>query len=197
MKIHNLSIGIFGGLFDPPHIGHLVISQWVLEEFNLNHIVFVPAFNPPHKHKYSPYHHRYKMTEISIKGSKKFSISQIEKFIKGRSYTYKVLKAFKRILKLYKNARLYLIIGADQWNEINKWKNPEMIFNEARVIVLSRPGYEIKKIKPYYDRILKSTAPLIDISSTVVRERVKRGLSIKYLVVPGVANYIKKNGLYL
>ena len=81
--------------------------------------------------------------------------------------------------------------------EIKHWKNPEIIFNESRVIVLPRPGYKIKKIKPFFDKILISNAPLIDISSTIIREKMKKGLSIDYLVVPEVLAYIKKNKLYI
>ncbi|MEO0094711.1 MAG: nicotinate-nucleotide adenylyltransferase [candidate division WOR-3 bacterium] len=197
MKSHNISAGILGGLFDPPHIGHLIISEWVLEEFNLDRIVFIPAFNPPHKRKYSSYRHRYKMIEIAIKGNKRFFISDIEKKIKGRSYTFKVIKALRKSNKIYQKANLYLIIGADQWNEIKHWKNPEIIFNETKVIVLPRPNFEIKKIRPFYDKILLSSAPLIDVSSTLIRERIKKGLRIEYLTVPRVIEYIEKNKLYL
>uniref|UniRef100_A0A7V0Z7D0 Probable nicotinate-nucleotide adenylyltransferase n=1 Tax=candidate division WOR-3 bacterium TaxID=2052148 RepID=A0A7V0Z7D0_UNCW3 len=196
MKTRNLSIGIFGGLFDPPHIGHLIVNEWLLDEFSLDRIIFIPAFNPPHKHMYSPFEHRYRMTEIAIKGNKRFFISGIEKDIKGRSYTYKVIKALKKSDKIYQQAILYLIIGADQWNEIRHWKKPEVIFNETRVIVLPRPNFEIKKIRPYYNKILLSNAPLIDLSSTLLRERIKRGLGIEYLTVPGVVEYIKKNKFY-
>ncbi len=196
MKIHNISIGIFGGLFDPPHIGHLITSGWVLEEFNLDRIIFIPAFNPPHKRKYSSYQHRYKMIEIAIKGNERFFISDIEKNIQGRSYTYKVIKALKRSDGIYQDASLYLIIGADQWNEIGHWKKPEIIFNLANVIVLKRPGFEIKKIKPFYNKILLSNAPLVDVSSTLIRERIKKGQYVEYLTVPQVLKYIKKNKLY-
>ncbi|MEO0128794.1 MAG: nicotinate-nucleotide adenylyltransferase [candidate division WOR-3 bacterium] len=197
MKSHNnISVGIFGGLFDPPHIGHLIICEWVLEEFCLDRIIFIPAFNPPHKLNYSPYKHRYKMTKIAIKGNKRFFISDIEKKIKGRSYTFKVIKTLRKSDKIYQQANLYLIIGADQWNEINHWKKPEVIFNETNVIVLPRPNFEIKKIRPFYDTILVSNAPLIDISSTLIRDRIRRGLCVEYLTVPKVLEYIKKNKLY-
>ncbi len=197
MKIHNLSVGILGGLFDPPHIGHLIISEWVLEEFSLDRIIFIPAFNPPHKSIYSPFKHRYRMTEIAIRSNKRFFISDIEKKIKGRSYTYKVIKTLKKSDRIYQQAKIYLIIGADQWNEIRHWKKPAVIFNEANVIVLPRPNFEIKKIRPFYDKILLSNAPLIDISSTLIRKRRKKGLRVEYLTVPQVLKYIKKNKLYL
>ena len=91
-KRGSIKIGIFGGLFDPPHIGHLIIAQWVLEEYNLNRIIFIPAANPPHKAKYSSYHIRYEMAVLAIKGNKKFFISNIEKQISGRTYTVEVIR---------------------------------------------------------------------------------------------------------
>ena len=196
MKNSNLSIGLFGGLFDPLHIGHLIVSQWIREEFGLDRIIFVPAFNPPHKNRYSSYQHRYEMTRQAIKNNKIFLISDIEKNIQGKTYTFEVIRALKKSINNL-HPKIYLIIGADQWQEIKHWKNPEIIFNESRVIVLPRPGYKIKKIKPFFDKILISNAPLIDISSTIIREKMKKGLSIDYLVVPEVLAYIKKNKLYI
>ncbi|MGB9720595.1 MAG: nicotinate-nucleotide adenylyltransferase [bacterium] len=197
MKNHNLSIGLFGGLFDPPHIGHLIISQWVLEEFNLDRIIFIPAFKPPHKHNYSSYFHRFEMTRIAIQSNRKFSISDIEKKIKGTTYTFEVIKALRKSDSNFSNANFYLIIGADQWQEIKHWKNPKVIFNESKVIVLSRPGYKIRKIRPFYDKIMISTAPLLDISSTMIRKRILNKQNINYLVVPEVIRYINKNRMYL
>ncbi|MCX7994507.1 MAG: nicotinate-nucleotide adenylyltransferase [candidate division WOR-3 bacterium] len=194
LKDRNSSFGILGGLFDPPHIGHLIIGEWVLEEFRLDKIIFVPAYNPPHKNHYTPFQHRYEMTRIAIKKNENFLISDVERKIRGKSYTFRVLKVLK---KIYRDGEFYLIIGADQWNEIDNWKYPELIFKEARVIVLPRPHYRIKKIKPFYNKILISKAPLVDISSTLIRARIKNGLSIEYLVVPEVANYIRRNKLYL
>uniref|UniRef100_A0A7V3RH02 Probable nicotinate-nucleotide adenylyltransferase n=1 Tax=candidate division WOR-3 bacterium TaxID=2052148 RepID=A0A7V3RH02_UNCW3 len=196
MKIRK-KIGIFGGLFDPPHIGHLILGQWVLEEFNLNRIIFIPAFKPPHKDIYSPFKHRYKMIEISIRDNKRFFLSDIERYIRGKTYTYKVLQFLKKSNPLYSESDLYLIIGADQWNEIEHWKKPDTIFRYAQVVVLPRPNYNIKDNSPFYKKIMLSNAPLIDISSTMVRERIKAGLSIDYLVIPEVQDYIKREKLYI
>ena len=136
------------------------------------------------------------MTRQAIKNNKIFLISDIEKNIQGKTYTFEVIRALKKSINNL-HPKIYLIIGADQWQEIKHWKNPEIIFNESRVIVLPRPGYKIKKIKPFFDKILISNAPLIDISSTIIREKMKKGLSIDYLVVPEVLAYIKKNKLYI
>uniref|UniRef100_A0A7C4XBY9 Probable nicotinate-nucleotide adenylyltransferase n=1 Tax=candidate division WOR-3 bacterium TaxID=2052148 RepID=A0A7C4XBY9_UNCW3 len=196
-----LRMGIFGGLFDPPHIGHLILAHWVLEEFDLKKIVFIPAFKPPHKSEYSSFSHRYEMTKRAIKGNKNFFVSDIERNIRGMSYTVEVIKKIKDRssffgMKKKSEIDFFLLIGADQWQGINTWKDPEGIFAECSVIVIPRPGYPIKKVKPFYNKILISNAPLIEVSSTIIRKRVNKGLSIKYLVPEEVQNYIIKHNLY-
>ena len=185
-------VGVFGGLFDPPHIGHLIIAQAVLEEFRLGKIIFVPAGNPPHKHKFSPYDTRYKMTELAIMGNQKFSISDIEKEIRGKTYTVEVLKNLKQQIK----GMIYLIIGCDQWKEINTWKTPEELFKCCKIIVIPRPRYLIRKVGRFSNKILISHAPLIDISSTLIRKRAKQGKNIAYLVPLLVHRYIKRKNLW-
>jgi nicotinate-nucleotide adenylyltransferase len=185
-------VGVFGGLFDPPHIGHLIIAQSVLEEFKLGKIIFVPAGNPPHKHKFSPYDTRYKMTELAIMDNQKFSISDIEKEIPGKTYTVEVLKNFKQQIK----GMIYLIIGCDQWEEINTWKTPEELFKCCKIIVMPRLRHSIRKAGRFCKKILISHAPLIDISSTEIRKKVNHNCSIQYLVPNEVSKYIKRKRLY-
>ncbi len=191
-KLTKPRIGIFGGLFDPPHAGHLIISQWVLQEHKLDKIIFVPAAHPPHKAKYSPYPIRYKMIALAIEGNKKFSISDIERKIPGKTYTVEVVKELKKRM----NAELYLIIGADQWQEIKTWKSPVELFKQCKIIVMPRPNYAIKKPDKFRNRILISHSPLIDISSTMIRQMIKNKLDVRYLVAPEVAAYIKTKQLY-
>lgn len=187
-----MNIGIFGGLFDPPHIGHLIIAQSVLEEFHLQKIIFIPAGHPPHKTKYSPYHVRYAMTTLAIRGNKNFFISDIEKKIPGKTYTVEVMKELK---KKYK-AQLYFVIGSDQWEEIGTWKDPHALFTECNVVVVPRPHCAMKKTRRFFKKILVGHSPLIDISSTVIRKKLKQHCSIQYLVPSAVYNYIKRKKLY-
>jgi len=184
--------GILGGLFDPPHLGHLIVAQFVLEEFKLDKILFVPAGKPPHKYQYSPYEIRFKMTELAIKNNRRFSISNIEKNIPGKTYTIEVIKRMKKQI----NGILYLIIGRDQWEEISTWKTPGVLFKWCRIIVMPRPDGTIRKEERFSKKILFSHSPLIAISSTMIRERMKRGKDIKYLVLPSVYRYIKRKKLY-
>jgi nicotinate-nucleotide adenylyltransferase len=184
--------GILGGLFDPPHMGHLIAAQFVLEEFNLHRILFVPAGKPPHKHKYSPYDIRFKMTELAIKNNRKFSISNIEKDIPGKTYTVEVIKRIRQQIM----GILYLIIGRDQWEEISTWKTPEELFKLCRIIVMPRPDGPVSKGGRFSEKILFSHSPSIAISSTIIRERVKQGKDVKYLVPASVYSYIKRKKLY-
>ena len=186
-----MKIGIFGGLFDPPHIAHLIIAQHVFEEFKLEQILFVPAGHPPHKSDFSPYHNRYEMAELAIGSNSSFSISDIEKTMEDRTYTIEMIRELR---KRYDD--LYLIIGSDQWLEIETWKDPEALFRECRTVVVRRPKFDIKKESRFFDRIMVSNAPMIDISSTMIRKRVQKGLSVRYLVAAEVASYIKSNNLY-
>ncbi len=185
-------VGILGGLFDPPHIGHLIIAQAVLEEFNLDRIIFIPAGNPPHKAKYSPFTMRYRMTELAIRNNKNFFVSNIEKVMSGKTYTIEVIRELKKKIK----GTLYLIIGSDQWLEIETWKAPGELLKRCKIIVVPRPNYEIRKVSYLSKRILMSHSPLIEISSTQIRKRFKKNHNIQYLVTLEVYTYIKRNRLY-
>ncbi|UCG93166.1 MAG: nicotinate (nicotinamide) nucleotide adenylyltransferase [candidate division WOR-3 bacterium] len=188
-----MNIGIFGGLFDPPHIGHLIIAQSVLEEFRLQKIIFIPAGCPPHKTEYSPYHVRYEMTTLAIQGNKKFFINDIEKTIPGKTYTVAVMRKLK---KKY-TGKLYFIIGGDQWEEIETWKNTHALFTECNLIVVPRPHSLIKKSSRFFKKILIGHSPLVDISSTVIRKKIKQQCNVQYLIPPAVYQYIKRKKLYI
>ncbi len=188
----NKRVGIFGGLFDPPHVGHLIVAQAVLEEFSLDTIVFVPAGNPPHKLKYSSFKTRYAMTVLAIKDNRKFALSDIENRIPGKTYTIDVIRELKKTTR----GILYLVIGSDQWSEIQTWRTPHALLKECTIVVVPRTGYRIRKNGHIAQKILISNAPRIDISSTLIRKHVRDRKSIQYLVTPDVHTYIKQHRLY-
>ncbi len=179
-------------MFDPPHVGHVILAQWIRSEFGLHKIIFVPAGKPPHKASYSQYRIRYHMTRLAIKGDHWFQVTDIERHITGTTYTVDVIRRLKKEL----SGKPYVIIGADQWNEILTWKDPERLFKECRFIVVPRMPHKIRKLKPYYNRILISRCPLIGISSTMIRERIRKGLPFRHLVPDAVYDYIKAKKLY-
>jgi len=191
-KRTNKRVGIFGGLFDPPHIGHLIVAHAVLEEFSLYSIVFVPAGNPPHKSTYSSFKTRYAMTIRAIRNNKKFALSDIENRIPGKTYTIDVIRELKKTTR----GRLYLIIGSDQWSEIQTWRAPHALLQECKIVVIPRTGYRIRKSGHLAHKILISNAPRIDVSSTLIRKHVRDKKSIQYLVTPDVHAYIKQHRLY-
>jgi nicotinate-nucleotide adenylyltransferase len=188
-----IKYGIWGGLFDPPHAGHVILAQWIKTEFGLNKIIFMPAGRPPHKTSYSPYRVRHHMARLAVKGNPAFQVTDIERHIAGTTYTVDVIRRLKKGLR----GKPYVIIGADQWNEILTWKEPDRLFEECRFIVVPRMPYKIREFKPCCGRALISRCPAIGISSTLIRERTRKGLPIRYLVPDAVHDYIKKKKLYL
>ncbi|MBI2618828.1 MAG: nicotinate-nucleotide adenylyltransferase [Ignavibacteriales bacterium] len=189
-------IGIFGGTFDPPHIGHLLIAENAREQFKLDRVFFVPAFIPPHKvsRRASPAALRRAMVKLAIAGNARFSLSDIEIQRQGISYTVDTLKQFQ---SNYPAAELVLILGGDSLKELSTWKEPEAIGNMAIMAVYSRgPSTRRKARRTKKFRVIPIAGPVIDLSSTQIRRRRKRGFSIRYLVVPAVERFIIRHHLY-
>ncbi len=186
-------IGIFGGSFNPIHTGHLTIADKVAKEFGLKKVIFIPTFLPPHKETKLPFPLRYKMVKLAIRGRRNFKVSTIEKNLAGLSYTIKTIRHFK---KIYKKAELFLIIGSDQFAEINTWFKPHAIFKECRVIVVPRPGYRVSARMPYFKDILIARIHPLKISSSEIRQRIKEGRRFHHLVPRPVYLLIKERNLY-
>lgn len=187
-------VGIFGGRFDPIHTGHLIIARDVIEEFQLDRIIFLVSFNPPHKPTIANFEDRFEMVKRAIVGEDRFEVSSLEKKLGLRkTYTALVLEEFK---KEYPQERLFFLVGADQYIEFPRWYHPEMVLKLAKLIVLERPEVEIPRtiLKP--DNIVFFKGRVIAISSTEIRERIKEGKSIRYLVPESVRKYIRLKGLY-
>jgi nicotinate-nucleotide adenylyltransferase len=193
-KANSQAIGVLGGTFDPPHIGHLILAQSAYEELRLDKVVFVPAAIQPHKMNKisSPAEIRYRMLQLAIAEDSRFQISDIEISRPGISYTIDTLTKLRQI---YVDARLYLLIGADNIADIATWKDPEKIFTLCEVAAALRP--EFVPSGPYADHVLVFDMPAVQVSSTLIRKKVQEGLSIKYLVPPGVEEYVRQNRLYI
>lgn len=191
-----MRIGIFGGTFDPPHIGHIIIPYWVACEFALDKVIFMPAYIPPQKidRKISPAGIRGEMVRMSICEESKFELSLIEYERGSISYTVESLEVVKRD---FNKDELFLLIGADSFAQIESWFCWERIWDYATPIVFRREGFDIAQdLKRINRKILVSTAPVISLSSTMIRERVSSGYPIKYLVHPRVETFIIEKGLY-
>lgn len=185
-------IGIFGGAFDPIHVGHLILAQDVWDNVELDKIIFLVNFKPPHKEVFAPFEDRYNMVKRALEGNGNFEASDFERRIKIEpSYTVNVLS---ELSKVNPDWDFYLIIGWDQYSSLSSWYRPDLLLSMVKLIVLKRPGWQVAS-KLTAEAIFVDER-LVDISSTEVRDKVRKGKSIKYLVPPAVENYIFEKGLY-
>ena len=194
-------VGIMGGTFDPIHYGHLVTAEAAREQYGLEEIVFVPSGQPPHKKAgtVSDFWRRYQMAVLATAANPFFEVSRMENERGGCSYTVDTVRAFRQLYGA--GTELFFVTGADAILEILDWKQPEELLAMCRFIASTRPGYDLRQLNAllgeYFSgsvSILEIPAP--DISSSDIRRRVRRGVSIKYLVPEAVEAYIIKNGLY-
>jgi nicotinate-nucleotide adenylyltransferase len=189
-----------GGTFDPIHHGHLVTAEEALVQFGLDEVVFVPTGQPWMKEKnreVSPAEHRYLMTVIATASNPHFSVSRLEVDRGGPTYTVETLRALGE--QFGPQTELFFVTGADAILEIFHWKAPDEALELARFIAATRPGYDIDRFEEAataHPNISVMAVPALAISSTDIRERIRQGRPIRYLVPEGVKAYIDKEGLY-
>jgi nicotinate-nucleotide adenylyltransferase len=180
-------IGIFGGTFDPVHIGHLIIAETVRERAGLDVIIFIPSAHPPHKNHelmFNP-RERYDMLEEAIKGNPGFIISDIEMKREGLSYTIDTLREIKKDLPVCSD--LFFIVGKDNLSEIELWKNPHEIIDECTILVADRICENHKDTPEWLKSKTKFvTAPIIEISSSEIRQRIRDKKNIRHMVPDAV-----------
>ena len=196
-----MRLGIMGGTFNPPHLGHLVCAQEAYLQLDLDRVMLIPARSPPHKpvDDEPGVEHRLALCGLAVAGDRRFAVSDLEVARPGPSYTVDTLE------ELHSNApdsELFLILGGDVAAGLMHWREPERVLSFATVAVAKRRGTSRSAV----DEALHAIAggeraqffrmPRIGISSTLVRRRARSGVSIKYLVPDGVANYIEEHGLY-
>lgn len=197
-------IGICGGTFDPVHHGHLISAECIRHQYKLDRIIFIPTGMPPHKKliNVTDAEHRFNMLCRAIETNPFFSVSRIEIERPGFTYTVDTLNQMMR--EFDDETKLFYIIGADVVHDLLTWKEYKKVFALCEFIAALRPGYKKQDFEEaaqnlrlnYKARIHLAKIPLIEISSTLVRERVKNNESIKYLVPEGVEEYIAEHGLY-
>jgi nicotinate-nucleotide adenylyltransferase len=190
-----VEIGIFGGSFDPPHVGHLIVAQDALEHLGLDAVRFVPAWRSPFKANEAPGapgHARLAMVQASLAGHPAMTADGLELERRGLSFTVDTVRALR---DREPHVTWTLLLGADQWTSFDRWREAEVLANLARVAVLTRAGMEDDRAGP--DLPHRAVAVTrVDISSTAVRARVREGKSIRYLVPEPVRAIIEESGLY-
>jgi nicotinate-nucleotide adenylyltransferase len=200
-------IGIFGGSFDPVHLGHLLIAERAYEQFELTQVRWIPAAFAPHPQlkETATAAHRLAMVQLAISGNPHFVCDDRELRRGGVSYTVDTLLEIRRELP---QAELCLVIGADSLREFSKWRQPEMICQLAHVVVVARggqPRLELNELAKYLSPAKSPEQleiehqlrmPQLEISSSEIRQRVQRQRSIRYMVPAAVEAYILEHNLY-
>jgi nicotinate-nucleotide adenylyltransferase len=212
-----LRLGILGGTFDPIHFGHLRLAEEMCEELSLLKVLLIPGAQPPHKDKrhISPFFDRFEMTKIAASYSDYLEASDIEGQRKGPSYSIETIRIIKNIYGT--DLELFFILGIDAFREIHTWKDSKELFKLSSFAVIDRPGIEQREINSYINSlgvdfkecitgdifvnpfgcyIYFKRATLMDISSTKIRQNIKTGRSINFMLPDRVKKYIIKKDLY-
>ena len=207
-------IGVLGGTFDPPHLGHLRAAEVVKDALRLDKVLFVPASTPPHKASppVTEAEHRVSMLERALSGERFFEVSRLELDRGGRSYTIDTLEAFAAGSK---DSRFFFVTGTDAFSEIRTWKSWKQLLDSHWFVVHERPGFPIEDVQDVLPegtdsrvlaeselepgtepRVLFLRRPMLQVSSTEIRRSVRENRSIRFLVPDAVAAYIRENRLY-
>ena len=194
--------GLFGGTFDPPHMGHLVMAEAARSQLGLHEVIFMPAAQPPHKQgkKISATEQRVAMVRHAIADNEDFTLSTFEASRKGPNYTTETMRLLRQ--EWGDRVELFFIMGLDSLVDLPLWYKPQQLIKLVKLAVIARPGYHadmdtLERLLPGISkRVFFAHAPLIGISSTDIRKRVQEGKSIRYLVPRGVEQYIEEWGLY-
>jgi nicotinate-nucleotide adenylyltransferase len=195
-------LGLLGGTFNPPHIGHLVCAQEAFSQLQLDRVVLVPVHSPPHKEiEFDPgVAHRVELCRRAVAGDERLEVSTIESDVPGRSYTVDTLR---RLNERAPEDQLTFILGGDQACELLAWREPEAVLELAELGVAEREAVQRRDICERLaglpgvpERLRFFDMPRLDISSSLIRRRVGAGLPVRYLVPDAVASYIATAGLY-
>ncbi|WP_100406723.1 nicotinate-nucleotide adenylyltransferase [Bacillus solitudinis] len=186
-------IGLFGGTFDPPHVGHMLIAQEAKIHFKLDEIWFIPVQIPPHKERdlLTSSEERLEMLRLATRDNPYFHVSTVEVEREGKSYT---IDTVKRLKKQFPDDKFFFLIGGDMIDYLPKWEKIEELLSIVTFIGVKRPGSASSSI--YSSKIKELEMPQVDFSSTMIRERVKRGLPVRYMVPRTIESFIGERGLY-
>jgi nicotinate-nucleotide adenylyltransferase len=192
-----MNIGIYGGTFNPPHLGHLILAQSAIDALSLDHVLLLPAFQSPFKllSESLSAELRAEMVELAVSGNPLLR-GEYHEVLKGEvSYTIDTLRYIR---SRQPDDKLFLLMGEDTFSEFHLWKEPDDILALATLAVAGRPGHGASEITPHpYEKAARRfSMPLLDISSTDIRRRIREGVSIQYLVPWTVQVFIEAHGLY-
>lgn len=189
-----MRIGVFGGSFDPVHLGHLILAEQCREQAKLDRVLFIPAPRPPHKQNgtMAEFSDRVAMLQLAITGHAPFAIDTCEQDRAGLSYTVDTLRFLQ---KRDAGNEWYLILGGDSVRDLETWREPCEIAKLCQLLIVQRPGAVVESVPDYFRQQVVDS-PLIDISSTDIRQRCKAGRTIRFMVPKNVEEYVVTQKLY-
>ena len=190
-----MKLGIFGGTFNPIHMGHLLIADAAAEALELDRVIFIPAATPPHKRPpvLAEARHRLRMVKLAIHGNPRFGCSDMEMRRGGPSYSVETLRQLHHAMP---RAKFYFLIGTDSLNELHTWREASELARLCEFICVARPGEQMARPRLRGVCVHRLPGHPADISSSDIRDRLARGASVHYLVPDAVRRYIEKTGLY-
>jgi nicotinate-nucleotide adenylyltransferase len=188
-----MRIGIYGGTFDPPHVGHLIVASDACAALDLDRLLLIPSADPPHKQGkvQATAEQRLAMLEAAVRDDPRFEVDDIELRLEGASYTVETLREMR---KRHADAELFFLVGVDQMKELHSWREPDEVARLARLSVMTREGETPDEDTPYPHRLIPVTR--IDLSSSDIRRRIARGEPVRYLLPDAVRELVEEWGLY-
>ncbi|MCU0510620.1 MAG: nicotinate-nucleotide adenylyltransferase [Anaerolineae bacterium] len=197
-----LRVGILGGSFDPPHIGHLILAEEARDQLGLDKVLFAPAGQQPLKQgqKVTAAEDRVRMTELAIADNGSFEVSRGDVDRPGPHYTVDLIAIIAA--QLPRDAEIFFLMGFDSLRDLPKWRDPDKLIRIARLVALTRPDVPIDwnaleaALPGVRERVRLLDMPELEIASRDLRERVRTGRSIRYMVTDAVGAYIEEQGLY-
>lgn len=190
-------IGIFGGSFNPPHAAHLIVAEFIRDAFDLDRILWVPSYHTPLKNPedLAPMEDRFEMTRLATGENDRFDLSDVEIRRGGFSFTVDTLRSLQEARP---DVEFSLILGMDSLSGFSSWREPEEILRRVPLIVYPRAGSDTRETRrEFFGAVSFAEAPLVEISGTMIRDRVRYGRSIRYLVPREVERHIRERRLYL
>jgi nicotinate-nucleotide adenylyltransferase len=196
-----MKIGLIGGTFDPPHIGHLIIAEQAFAQLGLDTVWFAPVGQPPHKNvlRVTAAEHRVEMTRLAIQDNPHFTLSLADV---NRPTPHYITHLFEILVHQQPQVEWHLIVGSDSFTELPHWYEPRRLLQLTRLAVAHRPGFQldltkIEQVLPGIgQRVSWVDSPLIDLASHDLQRRIRAGLSLRYMVPDAVADYIAAHHLY-
>jgi nicotinate-nucleotide adenylyltransferase len=190
-----MRLGVLGGTFDPPHVGHLIVASDVCTALGLDRLLFIPAAAPPHKRGrvHASPELRLEMVRVATAGDPRFEVDDLELRREGESYSVDTLRQLR---EREPDAEIFFVIGVDQLREFASWREPEVVARLATLVVVSRAGEEAADGGGVAFRVRPVQVTRIDLSATEIRRRIRDGEPIRYLVPDAVREIIEREGLY-